>query len=163
MDAYLALNATFPKNGPTSQPAARNAIVLSPVVRSGSRPRVALSAASYPPPIKKRSPVYVVATALIPEATTLIFRRVRRSVRKRFQVNVWCTLSEGFGGVGDGEAGFAVEARRMSVNGVEGLDMKGDRSVRWNFDDRAHVENGAGVEATVDGLKRVRAIDALAG
>jgi hypothetical protein len=46
IEEYLILNTASPKKGPISQPAPKNAIVLRPVVRIGSRPRLALNAVS---------------------------------------------------------------------------------------------------------------------
>jgi hypothetical protein len=61
--------------------------VLNPVTIKGSRPKLAASVLSYPPLMNACRPAYVTPTAVKPDATTLIFRRVRRRARKSFHVS----------------------------------------------------------------------------
>lgn len=98
--------------------------------------------------MKTRSPAYVVAIALALDAMTLIFRRVRRSPRKSFQVSCVCELEavepaaeRAFAEPGD--APGADDAHLIAIlTGRIFEDAREGRSVRGILLGRVEVEKG---------------------
>ena len=153
----------FPKNGPISQPAANMAIALKPVTINGSSPKLSAKVPSKPWSMNTRKPAYVAATALMLDAATLIFRRVRRSARKSFHVKCWDRFGSEVAAGLIGASGAVDAWRATSVNGP-GCVAGSGRAVRWSLVGR--VEVGKGVVALHGGISAAgwrRMLKALAG
>lgn len=114
------MKTAFPKNGPTSQPAAAKPIVLSPSTIIGSKLSVCAPIESRSRCISTIAPTAVQPPAEMIDDTSEIRRRVLRSARKRFQVSGWLD-EEGEEGLLVGAAAAAaaeevvVEARRAEA------------------------------------------------
>jgi hypothetical protein len=97
--------------------------------------------------MKACRPAYVTPTAVNPDATILIFRRVRRSARKSFHVNCFCdpdTVELAVACWAAAEAPGAEDPHLTTffVN-VTGSFAENGRSVRCALVGRVEVENGA--------------------
>ena len=113
------MKTAFPKNGPSSQPAAAKPIVLSPSTIIGSKPSVCAPIESRSRCISTIAPTAVQPPAEMIDDTSEIRRRVLRSARKRFQVSGWLDEEgeEGLlvGAAAAAAAGVVVEARRAEA------------------------------------------------
>jgi hypothetical protein len=75
--------------------------------------------------MKTRKPAYAVRMELMLEAATLIFRRVRRRAKKRFQVSVvGPSLVDWPPGFGEGDAELVLDACRTIRRTGEDFEAK---------------------------------------